>query len=208
MARAGLRVSGTLLCHAGTHRIAFPAVDVAVIDAPTLHSGRSRSARQAFGESAGASRVLLAPSGETVGVDTLEIDAEVHSVLPAPPLLERMAGGSLLGFLFVRGELWPLVRLVEFEHFLADEAGHAQDADAARDALLRFDTFARAVIASRPADAQVLICSDHGNVEDLSTRGHTHNRVAVLHFGATTPPPMHTVADVGAAALTLLGVDR
>lgn len=95
-----------------------------------------------------------------------------------------------------------------FEHFLADEAGHAQDADAARDALSRFDTFARAVIASRPADAQVLICSDHGNVEDLSTRGHTHNRVAVLHFGATTPPPMHTVADVGAAALTLLGVDR
>lgn len=95
-----------------------------------------------------------------------------------------------------------------FEHFLADEAGHAQDADAARDALFRFDTFARAVIASRPDDAHVLICSDHGNVEDLSTRSHTHNRVAVLHFGSTTPPAMHTVADVGAAALTLLGVTR
>lgn len=95
-----------------------------------------------------------------------------------------------------------------FEHFLADQAGHAQDADAARDALSRFDTFARAVIATRPADAQVLICSDHGNVEDLSTRSHTHNRVAVLHFGGTTPPPMNTVADVGAAALSLLGVRR
>lgn len=121
----GLRVSGTLLCHAGTHRIAFPAVDVAVIDAPGLHAGRLRSARQAFGEPAGASRVLLAPSGETVGVDTLEIDAEIHRVLPAPPVLERFAGGSLLGFISVRGVLWPLVRLVAFEHFLASAAREA-----------------------------------------------------------------------------------
>ena len=116
----GLRVSGILLCHAGEHRIAFPAVDVAVIDAPSLHSGRARSARQAFGEPAGASRVLLAPSGETVGVDTLEIDAEIHRVLSPPPVLGRVAGGSLLGFISVRGELWPLVRLVEFERFIAD----------------------------------------------------------------------------------------
>src|SRR5688572_17334455 len=101
----GLRVSGTLLCHAGTHRIAFPAVDVAVIDAPGLHAGRSRSARQAFGEAAGASRVLLAPSGETVGVDTLEIDTEVHRVLPASPVLKWMSGGSLQGFIFTRGVL-------------------------------------------------------------------------------------------------------
>lgn len=114
----GLRVSGTLLCHAGTHRIAFPAVDVAVIDVPSLHVGRTRSARQAFGEAAGSSRVLLSPSGETIGVDALEIDAEVYPVLPLPPLLGKVAGGSLLGFLLVRGSLWPLVRLVEFEHFL------------------------------------------------------------------------------------------
>ncbi|WP_224366189.1 protein CrdC [Hyalangium versicolor] len=122
---AGLRVSGTLLCHAGEYRIAFPAVDVAVIDAPALHAGRARSARQAFGEAGGSARVLLAPSGETVGVDTLEIDAEMHRVLPMPALMERMAGGSLLGFLFIRGELWPLVRLVEFEHFLASASREA-----------------------------------------------------------------------------------
>ncbi len=122
---AGLRVSGTLLCHAGEHRIAFPAVDVAVIDAPALHAGRSRSARQAFGEAGGAARVLLAPTGETVGVDTLEIDAEVHWVMPLSPLLQWMAGKSLLGFLYIRGELWPLVRLVEFEHFLADASREA-----------------------------------------------------------------------------------
>ena len=115
----GLRVSGILLCHAGKNRIAFPAVDVAVIDAPGLHAGRARAASMAFGVVAGASRVLLAPSGETVGVDTLEIDAEIHRVLPLPPVLERVAGGSLLGFISVRGVLWPLVRLVEFERFIS-----------------------------------------------------------------------------------------
>jgi hypothetical protein len=120
-----LRLTGTLLCHAGPHRIAFPALDVAVIDAPALHAGRSRSARQAFGEPTASARVLLAPSGETVGVDALEIDAEEHQVLPMPALLQRVAGGSLLGFLSVRGELWPLVRLVEFERFLAGAAREA-----------------------------------------------------------------------------------
>jgi hypothetical protein len=121
----GQPLTGTLLCHAGPHRIAFPAQDVAVIDLPSLHAGRSRSAREAFGEPAGAARVLLAPSGETVGVDTLEIDAETHRVMSTPLALGRVAGGSLQGFIMVRGELWPLVRLVEFEHFLASAAREA-----------------------------------------------------------------------------------
>lgn len=95
-----------------------------------------------------------------------------------------------------------------FEHYLADEAGHSQDLAAATKALSTFDAFAREVIAQRPADAHVLICSDHGNVEDLSTRSHTTNRVAVLSFGNGALPVMETVADVGHAALSLLGVTR
>lgn len=96
-----------------------------------------------------------------------------------------------------------------FEHYLADEAGHAQDFDAARQALDTFDAFARAVLARRPADARVLICSDHGNVEDLSTRGHTLNPVAVLYFGPPAPEldALATVADVGRTVLRWLDVD-
>lgn len=95
-----------------------------------------------------------------------------------------------------------------FEHYLADEAGHSQDFTAATQAISTFDAFAREVIARRPEDAQVLICSDHGNVEDLSTRSHTLNRVSVLSFGAGALPTMETVADVGRAVLELLGVQR
>lgn len=93
-----------------------------------------------------------------------------------------------------------------FEHYLADEAGHAQDRTAALQAISTFDAFARAVIASRPPDVHVLICSDHGNVEDLSTRSHTTHPVAVLSFGPGSPGPLQTVADVGRSVLTLLEV--
>ncbi|MCA2977894.1 MAG: metalloenzyme [Myxococcaceae bacterium] len=91
-----------------------------------------------------------------------------------------------------------------FEHSLADEAGHAQDFVAAAAALETFDRFAREVVRLRPRGAQVLIVSDHGNVEDLSTRNHTTSRVAVLSFGERQPGPLATVADVGAQVLEWL----
>jgi hypothetical protein len=96
-----------------------------------------------------------------------------------------------------------------FEHYLADEAGHAQDFDAALAALDTFDAFARAVVAFRPPDARVMICSDHGNVEDLSTRSHTLNPVPVLYFGPSAPEveALATVADVGRTVLRWLDVD-
>lgn len=93
-----------------------------------------------------------------------------------------------------------------FEHYLADEAGHEQDEAAAVRALATFDAFAREVIAARPADAQVLLVSDHGNVEDLSTRSHTRNPVALLSFGPASLADARTVADVGRLVLRLLGV--
>lgn len=89
-----------------------------------------------------------------------------------------------------------------FEHFAADEAGHAQDAGAATEALATFDAFARAVLAARPPDVRVLVTSDHGNVEDLRSRNHTRARVPLLAFpplpGSARP---ETVADVGTMLL-------
>ncbi len=92
-----------------------------------------------------------------------------------------------------------------FEHYLADEAGHLRDFALAEQALLTFDAFARAVIRGAPG-LTVLICSDHGNAEDLSTRNHTLNRVPVLAFGPGAPRlgPLAHLADVGLAVLQLL----
>ena len=110
------------------------------------------------------------------------------------------------------GILWALASSADFtmfEHFLADEAGHAQDMPGALRALETFDQFARAVIAHRPADAHVIVCSDHGNVEDLSTRSHTLGRVAVLWFGPDSRArvkAISVVADVGRAILASFGI--
>jgi phosphopentomutase len=53
------------------------------------------------------------------------------------------------------------------------------------------------------------VCSDHGNVEDLSTRGHTLHPVPVLYFGAplSEVESFSTVADVGRAVLRWLGAE-
>src|SRR5439155_18839495 len=94
-----------------------------------------------------------------------------------------------------------------FEHFAADEAAHERDAEGVERALGTFDAFARAVIAARPADAQVLITSDHGNAEDLTIRQHTLNRVPLLSFGGAAPAGLHDVSDVGKYVLRALGAD-
>jgi 2,3-bisphosphoglycerate-independent phosphoglycerate mutase len=71
-----------------------------------------------------------------------------------------------------------------FEFFETDEAGHARSMELAANALGRVDRLLRALLpALRPEDALV-VASDHGNVEDLSTRNHTLNPVPVLGFGA------------------------
>ncbi|RKH42185.1 protein CrdC [Corallococcus sicarius] len=119
------RVEGTLLCHVGRHRLAFAASDVASIAAP---DAACVSARGAFRESPSVQRVLVTATGEAVGVDGLEIDAEVLSVLPPSPLVAHASGGSLRGFVLTRGVLWPLVHLDGFERYLRGLGGDGEGA--------------------------------------------------------------------------------
>jgi hypothetical protein len=83
--------------------------------------------------------------------------------------------------------------LTLFEFFETDEAGHARSMERALDALARLDAFLRAVVAGLGEDDALVVASDHGNLEDLSTRNHTLARVPVLGFGRAAAP----VAEVG-----------
>jgi phosphopentomutase len=103
---------------------------------------------------------------------------------------------------------WSLARTQQFtlfEHYQADEAGHAQDFAKAHEALATFDAFARAVVERRPENQAVLITSDHGNVEDLSSKQHTRHPVPLLAFGVEEGllHGTETVADVGRLILRL-----
>jgi len=72
-----------------------------------------------------------------------------------------------------------------YEHFITDRIGHAQRRDLALDHLTELGRFLRAVLeASDLSRVTVVVTSDHGNIEDLSTRSHTLNPVATLVFGA------------------------
>ncbi|MEM8487358.1 MAG: peptidase [Bacteroidota bacterium] len=83
-----------------------------------------------------------------------------------------------------------LVRLAEshvftlFEYYLTDKAGHSQSMDQATDILLILNAFFEGLIAHlNPENTLLVITSDHGNLEDLSTKSHTFNPVPLIAFG-------------------------
>lgn len=72
-----------------------------------------------------------------------------------------------------------------FEYWLSDYAGHGQDMAAACELLETFDqVFSGLLEAWDDQTGLILITSDHGNLEDLSTRRHTTNPVPALVVGA------------------------
>lgn len=72
-----------------------------------------------------------------------------------------------------------------FEYWLTDYAGHSQDMQAACRLLEEFDQALAGLLAEWDDDqGLVLLVSDHGNLEDLSTRRHTANPVPCLVIGA------------------------
>jgi len=73
--------------------------------------------------------------------------------------------------------------LTLFEFFETDEAGHARSMEKAVEALERVDRFARTLVDGLRVGDSLVVASDHGNVEDLTTRNHTRNPVPVLGFG-------------------------
>ena len=73
--------------------------------------------------------------------------------------------------------------LALFEFFESDEAGHLRSMERALEALARLDSFLRALVSRLPEDWSLVVASDHGNVEDLSSRNHTLAPVPVLAFG-------------------------
>ena len=71
-----------------------------------------------------------------------------------------------------------------FEYWLSDYAGHNQDMSAALSMLEVFDQVLAGLLGSwKDEDGLILITSDHGNLEDLSTRRHTPNPVPALVIG-------------------------
>ena len=71
--------------------------------------------------------------------------------------------------------------LVLYESFLTDLAGHRRIE--AEWVLTRLDAFWGGILDHRTPETTVVLCSDHGNVEDATTKAHTTNPVPLLAVG-------------------------
>ena len=96
---------------------------------------------------------------------------------PAPVLSESKAGARLAA-------LARQVDMAWFDFWPSDVAGHRADLAQAVELLERFDKVLKGLIeAWRDGPDLALITSDHGNLEDLSERGHTRNPVPGILIG-------------------------
>ena len=69
------------------------------------------------------------------------------------------------------------------EYFLTDKAGHSRDPARASAVLHALDRFFGALLDHLADDDLLLVTSDHGNIEDLSTKSHTRNPVPLVAWG-------------------------
>jgi hypothetical protein len=75
-------------------------------------------------------------------------------------------------------------RFTLYEYFITDKIGHLQDTEAARVVLAGLARFLRATLKRLDLRRTTLILtSDHGNIENLSSRNHTLNLVPTLIWG-------------------------
>jgi len=96
-----------------------------------------------------------------------------------------------------------------YEHFITDRIGHMQDGGLARIHLPRLSAFIEATLRAADLSRQtVIVTSDHGNIEDLTTRSHTMNPVATMAFGLASDAIISRVralTDIAPAIIDALG---
>ncbi|MBI5115421.1 alkaline phosphatase family protein [Candidatus Poribacteria bacterium] len=86
-----------------------------------------------------------------------------------------------------------------YEYFQTDAAGHAQGQLRAIEEVSKLDEFLLAVLDKTDLkETSIILSSDHGNLEDLSTSQHTSNPVPVLLWGelARNHPEIKSILDV------------
>ncbi|MEX0684556.1 MAG: alkaline phosphatase family protein [Balneolales bacterium] len=74
--------------------------------------------------------------------------------------------------------------LVLAEYYLTDKAGHEQNPEKADWSLQRYNDFLEMLVKEKGDNHTILLVSDHGNLEDLSTKSHTMNEVPLIVWGA------------------------
>jgi len=86
-----------------------------------------------------------------------------------------------------------------YEYFQTDITAHTQDRSRAIEEVRKLDEFLLAALENTNLEeTSILLTSDHGNLEDLSTAKHTLNPVPVLLWGklADEKPEIQSILDI------------
>jgi hypothetical protein len=96
-----------------------------------------------------------------------------------------------------------------YEHFQTDHAGHRRDMGRGVALIEQLEQLLDGVLGTADLEELlVVLTSDHGNLEDLSTRTHTRNPVPTLLWGAgrrEVARDVQTITDVAPALLRHIG---
>ena len=103
-------------------------------------------------------------------------DLAYHRGIDASPITPQEAGQRLAA-------LGSRYTVTLFECYLPDFAGHSQNMNQAIQILQRIDMFLKSMVSNLPSEVTLIVSSDHGNVEDLSTKRHTLNAAPLLAIG-------------------------
>lgn len=103
-------------------------------------------------------------------------------------------------------------RFTLYEYFITDKVGHAQDMRLAKQVLTSLALFIRELLVRIDLErTTVILTSDHGNIEDLSSRNHTLHAVPTIIWGAQrelVSARIQNLADITPAIVTLLTTKR
>jgi predicted AlkP superfamily pyrophosphatase or phosphodiesterase len=139
--------------------------------------------------------------GQAVASGIVNTDWRTHLKMERLPEITPSEAGSNLARISDRADL------TFFAHYSTDYAGHKRSLPKAREALERVDAFLGGIVSQLPEDALLVVCSDHGNVEDASA-GHTRNPSLTLLSGPGAHRirgEMRSIADLAPGILEVLG---
>jgi 2,3-bisphosphoglycerate-independent phosphoglycerate mutase len=94
------------------------------------------------------------------------------------PVMDAKQAGQTLGILAKQYDF------ALFEYWASDYAGHKQQMEHAIELMETFDAVLGGLIAVWDDDGLILVTSDHGNMEDVSTRKHTDAHVPAMVIGS------------------------
>ena len=99
-------------------------------------------------------------------------------------------------------------RFTLYEYFITDKVGHEQDMPKAKEVLTSLARFIRELLVRLDLKrTTVILTSDHGNIEDLSSRNHTLHMVPTIIWGAErerSAATITTLADITPAIVSIL----